>query len=159
MSSSGWLQYDCGAATATTATTARGIATTTAAATLSAAWLSPRRHSDEKSWWARRVGTLESSGVEPSGPEEQALLLQIPPSWPGNLNRLLRYLRRSLPTGSEVDGTLRGADGITVYLYGPDAERLADVVSRRASERGALAGVVMQVRPGPPGTEAQLRHL
>lgn len=113
----------------------------------------------QQPWWQRVVGSIEPATTPAPIPHAHAVLVQIPGTWTGDLDRLLKALRRALPRGGEIDGTLRGPHHTTVYLYGPDAAGLAAAVEKATAKQHLPASATMEIRPGPPGTEAQIRRL
>jgi hypothetical protein len=59
----------------------------------------------------------------------------------------------------EVDGTLRGPDTLEVYLYGPDAAGLADLVAQVVRSHRVAAGATLTLRRGAPGTPTETQPL
>ncbi|HVV84934.1 MAG TPA: hypothetical protein VHE35_17845, partial [Kofleriaceae bacterium] len=53
----------------------------------------------------------------------------------------------------ELDGNDVGPDGATIYMYGPDAERLFAVVHRTLRAYPLCRGARVVIRRGGPGAE------
>lgn len=79
-------------------------------------------------WWdaAIELHRAHSDAETPAPHKDQVygVRIEISSPWSGNIDELIKRLRRALPPGDEVDGWLIGDEGITIYLYGSDWQRL-----------------------------------
>lgn len=81
----------------------------------------------QQPWWAG-VAARHSAGHGPR--RYDTVLLRLDPDWAGDLPRLLDELARGVQEEGDVDGSVVGADGITVFLYGADGSSLARAVRK-----------------------------
>ena len=87
---------------------------------------------------------------------EQAVLVYLPAQRTGRLALVEEPVAAAVAASGagEYDGHEIGPDGAVLYLYGPDADRLLEVVAP-VLRRGPLpAGSYAIKRYGPPGARA-----
>lgn len=97
-----------------------------------------------QAWW-RSQSPATPQSVHVDDPEPDAVLVRIPGTWTGDLEALLTSLEEATAGLGEVDGSLVGADEITVYLYGEDGPRLGSATRGTLGQFG-LAAATVEVR-------------
>lgn len=96
----------------------------------------------QQPWWAG-VAARPSAGHGPR--QYDTVLLRLDPDMAGDLPSLLDELARGVQEDGDVDGSVVGADGITVFLYGVDGSSLASTVRKVLARLEVAASV--SVRP------------
>lgn len=111
---------------------------------------------------SRLFGKRQPSNPEGAKASEQAVLVHLDPSRTrggelGNLEDALVEVIRSGGLG-EFDGNEVSESAVTLYLYGPDAERLFSRIEPTLRASSLCAGAAVVVRLGGPGApERRLR--
>ena len=101
----------------------------------------------------------QAAGAHADIPSDQAVLVQIalPTDGEIGLDEIEDPLIEAIDRAGvgEFDGNEIGPDGATLYMYGPDADRLFSAVEPVLRSASLPAGSHAVVRYGGPGAEAR----
>jgi hypothetical protein len=103
------------------------------------------------------AGSSGASTVTNGSPSriEQAVIIHIPPGpGPSELDPIESSIKGAIDHAKvgEFDGDEFGSDGATLYMYGPDADRLFEAIQPVLTRTPLPSGSYVIKRYGPPGS-------